>query len=523
MSDRKIAVANTSNTSIYEEHFNDNTFLSNPLLDADGLALSWLSTGKMRLTTFTDPDGRVYFPLIPLQQGLQYNLQFDISYNMPAGDLKIYDVNYNVIQSQALQTGNNSITFTATNNNLVYLVIFENVTAGTGPYIIDVDDIILSITSGQIVDHYFPEILSATDYYSFGSPMPGRKFNGNSYRYGFQNQEKDDEIYGEGNAVSFEYRVNDTRLGRFLSIDPLAASFPWNSPYAFSENRVISAVELEGLEAHDLNGSGSVNHDAGVQGPQPQSGGTINGPYANNSAANAAALGGAAVNLSEIGASANASSAISDRIANPYKIEQGNSSLCGMTCLAQALAKHDPDKYRQMILDYYQKNQTYNEGKASMNMTSESDWYMLSGLKKETTPYYGSQQAGSFAEQITAMTTPGEMTDMANKLGFTISFNTTSILPGVGSVDKFFSNLDKQGAGKTVIMLINSDVLQNRAQYDPAPSHWIIYQVGTYQSNGDGSFQFKAQTWGTDQKQFGPINKARADLKGLFGAMIIDK
>lgn len=43
------------------------------------------------------------------------------------------------------------------------------------------------------------------------------------YRYGFQGQEKDDEIKGEG-----------------------------NSPYAFSENRVMDATELEGREADQL-------------------------------------------------------------------------------------------------------------------------------------------------------------------------------------------------------------------------------------------------------------------------------
>ncbi len=40
----------------------------------------------------------------------------------------------------------------------------------------------------------------------------------------------------------------DPRVGRFLSIDPLASEYPHNSPYAFSENRVIDGVELEGLE-----------------------------------------------------------------------------------------------------------------------------------------------------------------------------------------------------------------------------------------------------------------------------------
>lgn len=42
--------------------------------------------------------------------------------------------------------------------------------------------------------------------------------------------------------------MHDPRVGRFLSIDPLAEDYPWNSPYAFAENQVIKFVELEGLE-----------------------------------------------------------------------------------------------------------------------------------------------------------------------------------------------------------------------------------------------------------------------------------
>ncbi len=40
----------------------------------------------------------------------------------------------------------------------------------------------------------------------------------------------------------------DPRLGRFFAVDPLASKYPYNSTYAFSENRVIDAIELEGLE-----------------------------------------------------------------------------------------------------------------------------------------------------------------------------------------------------------------------------------------------------------------------------------
>ena len=42
--------------------------------------------------------------------------------------------------------------------------------------------------------------------------------------------------------------MHDPRIGRFFSVDPLAAKYPFYSQYAFSGNRVIDMVELEGLE-----------------------------------------------------------------------------------------------------------------------------------------------------------------------------------------------------------------------------------------------------------------------------------
>ncbi len=77
--------------------------------------------------------------------------------------------------------------------------------------------------------------------------MPGRSSSDN-YRYGFQDQEKDNEVFTEGGAVSYRLRLHDTRLGMFFSLDTLSKRYPWNSPYAFSENRLIEGIELEGLE-----------------------------------------------------------------------------------------------------------------------------------------------------------------------------------------------------------------------------------------------------------------------------------
>ncbi|MEW4923138.1 hypothetical protein [Algibacter sp. 2305UL17-15] len=71
-----------------------------------------------------------------------------------------------------------------------------------------------------------------------------------NYRYGFQGQEKDYEVKGEGNSLNYKYRMHDPRVGRFFAKDPLSGLYSWNSPYAFSENRVIDGVELEGLEVY---------------------------------------------------------------------------------------------------------------------------------------------------------------------------------------------------------------------------------------------------------------------------------
>ncbi len=79
--------------------------------------------------------------------------------------------------------------------------------------------------------------------------MPERNWSSDWYRYGFQGQEKDDEIKGEGNSLDLGERFYDPRIGRInYKIDPMAKSFPWNSPYTYAENDVIRSIDLDGLE-----------------------------------------------------------------------------------------------------------------------------------------------------------------------------------------------------------------------------------------------------------------------------------
>jgi RHS repeat-associated protein len=110
--------------------------------------------------------------------------------------------------------------------------------------------------NNQVVVGYRAEVVSVTDYYSYGAEISMRSYEAQPwYRYGYQAQEKDHEIYGKGAMYHYTYRQHDARLGRFWSVDPLARKYPWNSPYAFAENDVVSSVELEGLESWQVNAS----------------------------------------------------------------------------------------------------------------------------------------------------------------------------------------------------------------------------------------------------------------------------
>jgi RHS repeat-associated protein len=73
-----------------------------------------------------------------------------------------------------------------------------------------------------IVDYYEPIVITANDYYPFGMVMPNRSFSlaGSGYRFGFNGQLRDDEVYGKGNLNSALFWEYDTRLGRRWNVDP---------------------------------------------------------------------------------------------------------------------------------------------------------------------------------------------------------------------------------------------------------------------------------------------------------------
>jgi RHS repeat-associated protein len=84
------------------------------------------------------------------------------------------------------------------------------------------------------------------DYSPGGMLMPDRYSSINVYRYGFQGQEKDDEVSGEGNSYDFGARMYNSRVSRFFGMDPVIQSH--QSPYLYAANNPIYYVDLDGKD-----------------------------------------------------------------------------------------------------------------------------------------------------------------------------------------------------------------------------------------------------------------------------------
>ena len=100
--------------------------------------------------------------------------------------------------------------------------------------------------SDDVIDYYTADILMSQDYMAFGMRMPGRSYNSDAYRYGFNGMESDDELKGVKNSYTTHFRQYDPRLGRWLSRDPLSVKFPWQSPYVGLDNNPITNIDVFG-------------------------------------------------------------------------------------------------------------------------------------------------------------------------------------------------------------------------------------------------------------------------------------
>lgn len=100
------------------------------------------------------------------------------------------------------------------------------------------------------VKHEKGAIMEETHYYPFGLTMNGissRAMTGkleNTRK--FVSQELEEKLGID--FYEFRFRTYSPQIGRFIQVDPLAEKFFYNATYAYAENDVIRAIDVEGLE-----------------------------------------------------------------------------------------------------------------------------------------------------------------------------------------------------------------------------------------------------------------------------------
>ncbi len=107
-------------------------------------------------------------------------------------------------------------------------------------------------TDDSTVIYFNPEVVSANDYYPFGSLEPNRTYeeaNSVDYRYGFNGKENDNEVKGVGDQLDYGMRSYDPRVGRFMSVDAFTSYYPNWTPYQFAGNSPVWAKDIDGNES----------------------------------------------------------------------------------------------------------------------------------------------------------------------------------------------------------------------------------------------------------------------------------
>jgi RHS repeat-associated protein len=94
------------------------------------------------------------------------------------------------------------------------------------------------------------------NYYPFGMVEPGRSFTLQSFDYGFNNKLNDNDVEGLGNSYDFNSREFNSRLSRFVSIDPDNKKYPSTGPYTFTLDNPIVLVDPKGKDVVYFNSNG---------------------------------------------------------------------------------------------------------------------------------------------------------------------------------------------------------------------------------------------------------------------------
>lgn len=222
----------------------DNQSMNNYLYDANGNVICDIGSGiSFIINDINNLPSRVY-----LTSGIQLFYGYDVNgnrvRNLVIGGTDNFYVNSPAGKTEVVDLapyGYNYIYNIWGNDNLGQIKINEG-TYSRYYYLKDhLGSIRMTVNSAGNPDSW-------NDYYSFGGVMDGRsRINLADKRYKFTGKERDDET----GLDYFGARYYDSKIGRWLSVDPLADKYLHLSPYNYVENNPIRKIDHDGREIGD--------------------------------------------------------------------------------------------------------------------------------------------------------------------------------------------------------------------------------------------------------------------------------
>lgn len=304
------------------------------------------------------------------------------------------------------------------------------------------------------------------------------------YRFGFNGQEKVNEIAGIGNHNTAMFWEYDTRLGRRWNLDP-KPNVGLSQYSAFANNPILFSDVLGDTTGGNGGGFGTIGYE-------------------------------------------NLRKSIDARIANPKFINQKNTGLCGTACVAFLLAQHQPMEYNRIITDLWANgfSHSYANGYSLYNINTDPDRHLQSKLQEQTgmdpADYVlltslrdnlnnvldydtrsGSGKLDKLVEGASAFTMPNDMETLSkNILGLKdINDNTNLVFSKFGGAVSNVLEIDKayNKSGGVVFMLINSSMLENKVDKISSPNHWVVYQGGLTIDEKNSTVTFNVFSWGENK------------------------
>lgn len=235
---------------------------------------------------------------------------------------------------------------------------------------------------------------------------------------------------------------------------------------------------------------------------------------------------------------------IMDRIKDPWKINQGNSSLCGMAALYYAMAKKYPSAYEKLAKELFRTGQYHigsyvlktHDKALSMYETNPSDhnykamkmpdidWIVLATTRSKESLnsqfVYNGFENGD-VDMMKGINWPKMLARMCKEVAGFSSVEaidlglleigdkkgiSAKLYDALGDIDiMHLKNIDKKyKQGHTILMMIDSSMIEDDPGYNlkdlTTDCHWVVYEGGlNFIEVGDNKFVgFSIYTWGYD-------------------------